>query len=68
MFSMHLPHHRVFVGNLVDCGRAIMGFSGTRTTGVKMGTLVWIWEDNDGIAHRFLIPNSFYVHQAKLDS
>jgi hypothetical protein len=57
-----------FVGNLVDCERAIKGFSGTRTTGVKMGTLVLIWEDDDWIAHRLLIPNSFYVHQAKLDS
>jgi hypothetical protein len=46
-----------FLGNLVDCGRTIKGFGGTRTTGVKMGAIVWRWEDNDGITNRFLIPN-----------
>jgi hypothetical protein len=62
---MNLPHHRGFLGNLVECGRTITRFDGTRTTGVKMRALVWIWEDNDGTAHIFLIPNYFYVPSGK---
>jgi hypothetical protein len=54
-----------FVGNLVDCGRTIKGFGRTRTTGVKMGTLVWRWGD-DGIAHIFLIPNYCHVPSGKV--
>jgi hypothetical protein len=55
-----------FVGNMVDCGRIIKGFVGTRMTGVNMGKLVWRWKDNDGITHRSIIPNSCYVPSCKV--
>jgi len=33
---------------------------------VKMGTLKWRWTDDDGMVHKFVIPNSFYVPQGKV--
>ena len=50
-----------FIGPLRDTNRSIKGFGGTRTNGVKIGTLAWKWEDDEGVVHRFMIPNSFYV-------
>lgn len=52
-----------FIGELRPCNRAIKGFGGTRTTNIMTGTLVWRWEDDEGRAHRFHIPNSYYVPQ-----
>jgi hypothetical protein len=50
-----------FEGQLHECGRSIRGFGGTTIGGVKMGTLVWKWEDNEGKIHQFRIKNSYYV-------
>eukprot|EP00978_Attheya_sp_CCMP212_P032841 scaffold129914_cov59-Attheya_sp.AAC.1 len=50
-----------FIGELRDSGRVIKGFGGTKTTGIKIGTLLWKWCDNEGQEHKFKIPNSFYV-------
>ena len=50
-----------FIGPLRETNRPIKGFGGSRTEGVKVGTLAWKWEDDEGATHRFLIPNSFYV-------
>ena len=50
-----------FDGPLDDVDRSIRGFGGSRTTGVKKGTLVWRWEDDEGKPHKFKIPNSYYV-------
>ena len=55
-----------FIGNLVDSKRTIKGFGGSRTAGIKMGTLRWSWLDNAGIEHTFKIPNSYYVPQGKV--
>jgi len=55
-----------FVGPLLDCNRAIKGFGGTRTVGIKMGTIRWRWLDDDGKIHTFLIPKSYYVPQGKV--
>jgi len=30
---------------------------------VKIGTIVWRWYDGDGLVHRSVIPNSYYVPQ-----
>ena len=46
-----------FIGPLMDSARTIKGFAGSRTSGVKVGTLVWRWEDNDGKISKFTIPN-----------
>lgn len=50
-----------FEGPLVHCNRVVKGFGGSRTRNVKMGTLKWIWEDDQGVATTFRIPNSYYV-------
>ena len=55
-----------FIGNLADSNRTIKGFAGTKTTGIKIGTIKWSWLDDDGIEHTFNIPNSYYVPQGKM--
>ena len=55
-----------FIGPLIDSKRSIKGFGGSKTTGVKMGTIVWKWEDNEGKISKFTIPNSYYVPQGKV--
>ncbi|KAI2502103.1 hypothetical protein MHU86_12333 [Fragilaria crotonensis] len=55
-----------FIGNLKRCNRVIKGFGGSRTTNVKMGTIRWKWEDDQGRPHSFDIPNSYYVPEGKL--
>ena len=55
--------HRVsdFEGPLTDVNFSIRGFAGSRTSGLKRGTLVWRWEDDEGQLHKFTIPKSYYV-------
>ena len=60
----HVPED--FVGDLSDSNKTIKGFGGSRTTGVKVGTLLWSWLDDNGIEHKFKIPNSYYVPQGKV--
>ena len=50
-----------FIGELQDCKRTIKAFGGTRSFDVKIGTLQWTWEDDDGRVHLFVIPKSYYV-------
>ena len=50
-----------FEGPLRDSNRAIKGFGGSRTTNIKLGTIVWKWDDDTGQTYKFTIPNSFYV-------
>eukprot|EP00978_Attheya_sp_CCMP212_P025957 scaffold84501_cov28-Attheya_sp.AAC.2 len=41
-------------GGLRDSGRVVQGFGGTKTTGIKIGTLVlWKWCNNRGQEHKF---------------
>ena len=58
--------HRIddFNGPLRDTKRAIKGFGGTRTTSIKVGTIIWKWADDEGKVHKFVIPNSLYVPSA----
>jgi hypothetical protein len=55
-----------FVGDLKTCNRTLKGFGGTKMYRVKMGTLKWSWEDNNGRSHTFLIPDSYYVPDGKV--
>jgi hypothetical protein len=55
-----------FEGPLRESAKAIKGFGGTRTTNVKIGTIVWRWQDNEGKVHKFTIPNSYYVPEGKV--
>lgn len=50
-----------FQGPVRRVNRTIKGFGGERITEVSVGTIVWNWCDNDGVKHRFVIPNSYYV-------
>jgi hypothetical protein len=53
-------------GPLQESNRDIKGFGGTRTTNIKIGTLVWRWNDDQGKHHKFVIPKSFYVLQGNV--
>ena len=50
-----------FDGPLIDSGRVIKDFGGTKTKPVKKGTIVWKWHDNNGKEHCFKIPNSYNI-------
>ena len=50
-----------FVGPVRDCNRIVKGFRGSRTSNVKMGTLKWSWDDDEGVKTTHLIPNSYYL-------
>ena len=54
-----------FVGDLVDTNRQIKSFGGLFSQNVKMGTLLWRWDDDQGREHKFIIPNSVYVPSGK---
>ena len=60
----HIPED--FIGGLIDSKRTIKGFAGSKTTGIKTGTIKWSWLDDNGVEHTFNIPNSYYVPQGKV--
>ena len=49
-----------FIDDSIPTNRTIIGYNGSRTTGIKTGTLHWKWTENEGVSHVHLIPNSFY--------
>jgi hypothetical protein len=52
-------------GTLVSVNRTIEGLAGSRTSlGIKMGTIRWKVQDDDGQEHVWEIPSSYYVPQA----
>lgn len=55
------PYLEDFVGPMETCERSIKGFNGTSTHSVKKGTLLWRWEDDNGVVHKFKIPGSYYI-------
>ena len=62
-----ISHARLdFPGELKRCYRIIKGFGGTRQFKVWMGTLVWTWDDDEGMSHTFTIPNSYYIPDGKV--
>jgi hypothetical protein len=60
--------HRIedFEGPLQESNRAIKGFRGTRTTKIKIGTIVWRWNNDQGKHHKFVIPKLLYVPQGNI--
>ena len=46
-----------------DLGWMTRGFAGSRTYGLKTGTILWRWCDDEGQTHRFVIPDSCHVPQ-----
>ena len=53
-------------GELVPCHRSIKGFGGARVWEVWHGTIKWCIEHDAGVRHTLIIPNSYYVPQAKV--
>ena len=53
-------------GELVPCHRSIKGFGSVRVWEVWCGTIKWCIEDDTGVQHTLIIPNSYYVPQAKV--
>ena len=53
-------------GELVPCHRSIKGFGGAKVWEVWHGTIKWCIEDDTGVRHTLIIPNSYYVPQAKV--
>ena len=50
-----------FPDGIQDCDTVIKGFGGNITDKVYKGTIHWNWEDDEGISHLMIIPNSLYV-------
>lgn len=53
-------------GDVVECKRAIKGFGGTQTFNIWSGTIHWKWDDDNGVTHTMIIPNSYYVPNGQL--
>lgn len=49
-----------FIVDMIDTRRTIIGYHGTKTSNLKMGTIRWKWTYNQGLSHIHTIPNSFY--------
>ena len=60
------PDINDFVGRIVKSNNTITGFGGTTITKVYKGTIAWSWYDDEGALHRFKIPHSYYVPDAKV--
>ena len=59
------PDINNFVGRVVKTDNTITGFGGTAITKVYRGTIAWSWHDDNGALHRFKIPHSYYIPDAK---
>ena len=44
-----------------ETNRKIKGFGGTTHANVRVGTIKWSCNNDDGKRHKFLVPNSYYV-------
>ena len=65
--SVCITHIREDIpGELVPCHHSIKGFEGAKAWDVWRGTIKWCIEDDIGIRHTLIIPNSYYVPQAKV--
>ena len=49
-----------FISILTSTDKVVKGFGG-EIHGVSVGTIKWNIEDNEGITHDLVIPNSYYV-------
>ena len=55
-----------FVGNTMDSNETMRGFGGTRTKTLECGTLMLKWLDDDGLEHKFKMPNSYCVPEGEM--
>ena len=49
-----------FIGQMRSSKRVISGYGGTKTAGLKKGTILWKWNDDTGKTHHFKITDSYY--------
>jgi len=58
-------HVTTYIQDFVDVPtlirRKVKGFTGKSTQGIHVGTIRWMIEDDEGVVHEFLIPDSLYV-------
>ena len=54
-----------FRGELRESRIKIRGFGGVIQPKINTGSLLWIWEDDRGQEHKFLIPNSLFIPSGK---
>jgi hypothetical protein len=54
-----------FEAPLPECHKVVMGFGGVRVGGVQRGIAVIRLEDDQGVIHKFDLPNSYYVPGTK---
>ena len=55
--DFHVPVRKV--------NRSTKAFGGERDKSVYQGMIICKWCNNEGIVHRFIIPNSYYVPAGK---
>jgi hypothetical protein len=55
-----------FVAPPKPTNRCITGFGGLKMANIRIGTIQWKWEDDKGVIHTHLIPNSYYAPEAKV--
>ena len=51
---------------LLPCHWSIKGFGGSKVWNIWHGTIKWCIEDDTGVKHTLIIPNSYSVPQAKV--
>ena len=54
-----------FIGPLNDTNTKIIGYNGTKTGNLKIGTLRWKWSDDQGRDHIHTIPKSYYSPEGR---
>jgi len=58
------PHRSDFIGKLVKSKQFIKAFGGTKSFNIYIGTLKWVFDDNQGIERTVHVPESFHMPEA----
>ena len=53
-------------GELIPCHQSIKGFGGSKLWNVWHDTIKWSIDDDTGVKHTLIIPNSYYIPQPKV--
>jgi hypothetical protein len=55
------PHLEDFIGETRETSKRVKGIGGTIVQGIRVGTIKWQIEDDEGVVHDLLLTNSYYV-------
>ena len=55
------PHIGDFVGETRPTSRRVKGIGGTIVKGIRVGTIKWSIEDDEGKVHNLILPDSYFV-------